>query len=35
MGSTQTPWGLHEREGKKGKIDGGREVASGMDPQDL
>jgi len=35
-GSVQTSWtwGVHEREGKR-RIDGGREVASGLDPQDL
>ena len=33
-GSAQTPWGVHEREGKR-RIDGGREVAPGLDPQDL
>jgi len=33
-GSAQTPWGVHETEGKR-RIDGGREVVSGLDPQDL
>jgi len=32
---SRPPWGVHEREGKEEMIDVGKEVASGLDPQDL